>query len=274
MAVALAELYRDRPRLPGKSILKSPKKISSLSDEYLNWVFGIVPLASDLNDLRTAINNSEAILSQYQRDSGRHVRRRYVFPETKDVVVTDLGLNKIQPVALTGIEPWGTAVPLELETTTSRKIWFSGCFMYHLPGGDTLYEKVRRAQIEINKLYGLKVDADVAYNLVQFSWLADWFGSLGSVIHNASNFALSNQVMHYGYVMATTTVTKRYTLRTAGINGMQSDLIQEFGTVIKQRHKATPYGFGLNPQTFTDQQWAILAALGISRGSKFLGVDL
>jgi len=274
MAVALAELVRDKPRLPGQALSKRNwKRISSYSNEYLNLVFGIAPLISDAKDLYKAVTNSEAILAQYQRDSGKHVRRRYYFPETKDVVVEDLGLRTPQPAPIAGVEPWTTTVPLEREITTIRKIWFSGCFTYTLPGGDAILDRIRRAQQELNRLYGIKVTPDVAYALTPYSWLADWFGSIGDVLSNASNFALSNQVMHYGYVMATTQVVHKYTLRTAGTNGLDHDLVQEFETVIKQRHKATPYGFGLNPTAFTDQQWAILAALGISRGPKFLGVD-
>jgi len=273
MAIALAELVRDRPGRPGKAIKrKGAFKPSAYADEYLNTVFGILPAINDAKDLITAIQNSESILAQYQRDSGKHVRRSYRFPETKDVTVENLGSFTPQPSPLVGIEPWNTTYPLVLETTTTRKLWFSGCFRYTLPGGDTLLDRIRRAQQELNRLYGIKATPDVVYNLLPYSWLADWFGSLGSVIENASNFAISNQVMHYGYIMATTEVTKKYSLIGAG--SMGSNLVQEFGTVVKQRHKATPYGFGLNPQAFTDQQWAILAALGISRGHKFLGVDL
>lgn len=278
LSIALAELIRDKPRLPGKSFSKrNAKRLSTYSDEYLNYVFGIAPLINDAKDLYKAITRSEEILSQYRRDSGKHVRRSYHFPDTKDVVVTDLGTAYPQPQPLTGVEPWQVMCPLILETTTIRKIWFSGCFTYYIPGMDNVLDRVRRAQQELNRLYGIKVTPDVVYALTPYSWLADWFGSIGSMLENASNFALSNQCMHYGYVMATTTVTKKYTLRTAGKTfgnvTCDYDLVQEFETVVKQRRKASPYGFGLNPQAFTDQQWAILAALGISRGSKFLGVD-
>jgi hypothetical protein len=36
----------------------------------------------------------------------------------------------------------------------------------------------------------------------------------------------------------------------------------------KERWKATPYGFGLNMAGFTDQQWAILAALGMTKSPR------
>jgi hypothetical protein len=273
MSIALAELLRERPRLPGRTLNKrTAKKLSSYADEYLNYVFGIAPLIGDAKDLYDAMSNSEAILSQYHRDSGQHVRRGYVFEPTKDVVVEELGLRSVQP-APASYHPWFGTYPLTLETTTTRKLWFKGCFTYTIPGMDNILDRVRRGQQELNRLYGIKITPDVVYALTPYSWLADWFGSIGSALENASNFYLSNQVMHYGYIMATQRIVKKYTLHTASNPYIGYDLVQEFETVTKQRHKATPYGFGLNPSTFTDQQWAILAALGISRGPKFLGVD-
>jgi hypothetical protein len=272
LSIALAELLRDRPRLPGKEFKRRPG-VKSTADEYLNYVFGIAPTIKDAKDLYDAFQNSEAILAQYHRDSGKHVRRSYRFPVTEDVTVEDLGVQTPQPSPLVGVEPWNTQVPLIREITTRRELWFAGCFTYHIPGLDTILDRFRAGQQELNRLYGIKFTPDVAYALTPYSWLADWFGSMGPALENASNFSLSNQVMHYGYVMCTTTVTHKYTLRSSQIPLIGYDLVQEYSTVIKQRLKATPYGFGLNPQAFTEQQWAILAALGISRGHKFLGPD-
>jgi len=277
MAIALAELVRDRPKRPGKALSKKKRNIlKNVSNEYLNYVFGWAPFLNDAADLYQAINNHEAIMKQYHRDAGKHVRRGYKFPEIKTVSVSE-STAYLQPAPLAGIEPWEVAVPLTLEITTIRKLWFKGCFMYTIPGMDTILNRVRRAQQELNRLYGIKITPDVLYALTPYSWLADWFGSIGSSLENASNFALSNQAMHYGYIMCETTVTHKYTARCANklplLPKLNYDLVQEFETVTKQRKKASPYGFGLNPQLFTDQQWAILAALGISRGPKFLGVD-
>jgi len=36
--------------------------------------------------------------------------------------------------------------------------------------------------------------------------------------------------------------------------------------VKKERAKATPYGFGVDPATFSEWQWSILAALGLTLG--------
>jgi len=51
-------------------------------------------------------------------------------------------------------------------------------------------------------------------------------------------------------------------------DGSGGPLSQTFVTEVKKRVKATPYGFGLDPDAYTGRQKAILAALGISRVAK------
>jgi hypothetical protein len=64
------------------------------------------------------------------------------------------------------------------------------------------------------------------------------------------------------------TVEDTYT--HSGVNlktGPTGPVSQVFRTVYKRRVKAHPYGFGLTDGDLSPRQLAILAALGISRGS-------
>jgi hypothetical protein len=91
----------------------------------------------------------------------------------------------------------------------------------------------------------------------------------GSVMTNLSAFSQDGLVMRYGYVMETTTVTIRDTLKGVHFWGYgPRDLYHTYGTRSKVRRSATPYGFGLDLDGFTPYQWGIIGALGISNVPK------
>jgi hypothetical protein len=78
-------------------------------------------------------------------------------------------------------------------------------------------------------------------------------------------------VMRWGYIMCHYTCRDTYLAEGVSLKGNASGpLTQTFITDVKKRVKATPYGFGLDTGSFSERQWAILGALGISRGSRLL----
>lgn len=122
----------------------------------------------------------------------------------------------------------------------------------------------QRGLAKYDVLYGVAPTPDVLWNLAPWSWAVDWFANIGDVIENASNALLYSQVLRYGYVMETTTVTDTYTLESPNFKG-GSRFITSLETITKKRVKASPYGFGLTWDGFNTYQLSILAALGISR---------
>jgi hypothetical protein len=89
-SVAMAELYREGlPSLIGASLLKERASfLRGLGGEYLNVQFGWKPLVADLKAAAKAIIDSDDILKQLARDSGRNVhRRRMPSAEVKSTVI-------------------------------------------------------------------------------------------------------------------------------------------------------------------------------------------
>lgn len=266
---ALAELLRDRPRLPG-SALRKRRGPGGAADEYLNYVFGIKPTIEDIKEIADVYRNQASIVKQYERDHGKRVRRRYRFDPIETRTVTEVSSSFYPSLRHVGA-PWDNPSKLMKYETVERQYSFSGAFRYHLDIGEDLRSRVvRNAQIA-HLLYGASFTPDVVWNLTPYSWLVDWVTNAGDVISNITNFALINMVMQYGYIMCETKRTIRYELQSSDIPFIGKNLWQEFVVHTKQRRKATPYGFGLDPaNNFSSQQWAILAALGISRGGKDL----
>lgn len=273
LSTTLGELKRDGlPALVGLEAFRKRGKPSALGGEYLNAEFGWKPLVSSVTKLAHAARDSEKILAQYERDSGKVVRRKYEFPQEVDVTYENLGTNYPKPTQVSYLHQ--SAGTLTKITTTTRRRWFSGAFTYYLDTGDDLRSKMGRASAEANKLYGTRITPSVLWDLAPWSWAVDWVSNTGDVLSNVSAFINDGLVMQYGYIMVEYTRSVEYVLRGYAMAGdpYRSPLYQRFTTTVKQRKAATPFGFGLDIGNFSPRQWAIIAALGISQGGRKMAI--
>jgi len=270
LAQFLGELKEGLPSLIGSSLWKTKfKDFRETGSEYLNVQFGWKPLISDVRKFATAVANADSILAQLERDSGKNVRRRYTFPSEKSVTSS---------VAFPHYPNEGNLTiyltdPGSLSTTTHRKVdkWFSGCYTYYL--SDKTRDRVAATAQKARLLLGLELTPELLWELAPWSWLVDYFANVGDVMSNISRFSNDGLVLRHGYIMYRETVRKEYTWTgnvSIGNKMTPVTLTQTFETTLKVRRKATPYGFGFNLGSLSDSQWAILAALGISRAPKSL----
>lgn len=269
LANFLGELYRDGiPDLIGRSIRRQGLTFESLSKEYLNYEFGWKPLVSDLRKFAKLVIKSNDLIKQYERDSGNNIARRHVFPP---IVTTSI--SSTTPWAVT--PPLRTATfasglyqgPLTKTSVSTTEFWFSGTYSYFLNFGDDSRSRFEHSVSIAEKLLGFEITPEVVWNLAPWTWLVDWFVNIGDVFTNASAFLKDGLIMRRGYIMSRKSSVDTYTLDNIafGIGGKVGRMSQSFGTVSKIRHRAYPFGFGLVPGVFTPRQWAILAALGITR---------
>lgn len=254
LSSSLAELGREGlPTLPGKA--------GNAGGEYLNIMFGYVPLVSDAKKLAQTARNRDALLSQYERDSGRWIRRKYKFPP---VVETSTTSQSGVVCAMVGTPPSGLVQAGQRITTktTEREFWFSGAFTYHLPRSGW-----RRTVAELDYLYGVRPGIDTAWELTGWSWLADYFSNAGDVAKNLTAFKQDGLVMPYGYVMCKTVMTVEETwIGPVRFKDWKETTVSSVKTyTIHQRKLANPFGFGLEFDGLSGRQLSILVALGISR---------
>lgn len=263
--VGLGEIMRDGvPHLPFVHQLKDrAAHFQDLGKEYLNVEFGWKPFCNDLQNMARAAANSHALLSQYERDSGRNVRRRYTLPFTTSTTTSNT-TGVVNPALGDSRYPSVGTFPMEVSKTRSTAMWFSGCFTYHLARSDTALGVMKRGAQEANKLFGILPTPDNVWKAQPWSWAIDWATNTGDVIHNLSALSGDGQVMRWGYLMAHSRAADTYTLSTMSVPEIGRDLFQTFGSEAKSRIHATPYGFGLDQTLFTSQRLAIIAALGIS----------
>jgi hypothetical protein len=259
LAMNLAEFISER------KFFSLPGKAGSLPGEYLNYMFGVAPTVGAVQDLRDAIAEREKITSQYIRDSGRWVRRRAQFEPTRSttrsvktgVYPSSLGMGMPTVLATTGT--------LTTTTRSYQRFWFSGAFTYHLPK-----EGTRAREIAIlDKLYGVRPGStSVAWELMPFSWIADYKVSLGSSVQNIESFAENGIVMPYAYIMCHTRTEVEYdwvgSLRSPTGVFEKAQLTNTVTTESKMRRAANPFGFGVLATDLSPKQWSILAALGLT----------
>lgn len=266
VAVGAAELFREGlPKRIGSELLQDQVKwYRRAGSEYLNLEFGWKPLVNDLRDLSKSIMETEALLKQLARDSGKRTRRRMSFPEVRTTDVQSRSKNYL----FLGNDPGSYDLMRQDDgnttTTSVTKTWFSGSFSYHYDPADLT--NVSRIATQARILYGLRLDPEVLWNLAPWSWLADWFVDVGPVLHNLSMFGQDGLVLNYGYIMQqrddVTTDNMRNVYTFGGPSG---NLSSSFSLVSKRRMPATPFGFGVSFEGFTARQTAILGALGLTR---------
>jgi hypothetical protein len=178
----------------------------------------------------------------------------------------------------TAFKPWtspgGTGFgeisgKLHESLSVERRIRFSGAYMYHVPVSELAIGKMIRSAEEAQRYLGLELTPEVLWNLSPWTWLADWNVNLGEIISNITNFQTDSLVLKYGYIMCETRSRRSYTLvplpAYAGYVGPTGPFTVSFITVKKERVRASPYGFALDPSAYSGRQWAILSALGLSK---------
>jgi len=271
LANFLIELRREGlPKLFGATLWeKHALSARSAGEEYLNKEFGWDPLVGDVRDISHGITHAHSVLTQYERDSGRLVRRRYEFPvEKTDSVVLVSSYDPVLYPDHTALYNLGSPRnSLYKRTQTSSRVWFSGAFTYHLPSDYYSRRETESIAAKASVLLGLDLSPEVVWNAMPWTWAIDWFSSIGDVISNVSDWATDGLVLKYGYIMehhvhkVTYFQVGKGRFKTPGLYCSPVEVCVE----TKRREVATPFGFGLSWSGLTLRQKAIAAALGLTR---------
>jgi hypothetical protein len=289
LATTIGELRSEGlPSMFG-SIISRSKTLRDLAanggKEYLNAQFGWAPLMRDVQALATEVLATRKRLEQYYRDLSREIRRRYSFPEISEVTSTTSTIQTDGEYWVQGNTPLGASTgryftyhsSAPTGTTVVKSVqnsWFSGAFRYLNATEEHDMNTLQKFEEDANALLGTRIDPEVLWNLQPWTWLADWFVNYGDVLGNISSITADRQVMHYGYIMRTVESHVEYSVpglwAASGPTGLGRTRVagpfhNKVTTVRKHRGAASPFGFGLNPDSFTASQWAILGALGISK---------
>lgn len=283
----LGELLKEGvPALFGADTWKERNSfLRDTGGEYLNLIFGWKTLVNEVQSAARQLQNATQVIRQFERDRGRHVRRKLTFP----VIVDNNNVRQLGPSAPNGLYPsvqnanfydafasqYGgkDPGPRFLETSRRQTYRFSGCFQYAVIEGKTFSDKLEAFEQKANILLGTRLTPEVLWNLAPWSWLIDWKLNIGDVLANATYLSTDGLVMRYGYLMRHTVTYNRYTIPDGATfqgGAKTGPIVTLLGRETKERVRATPYGFALNPAGFSAGQWAILGALGLTKAPNTL----
>jgi len=272
LSTFLGELLKDGfPSIPGIRLWEERILLAvKAGDEFLNVVFGWLPLLSDVHQAADALQRATKILQQFERDAGKVVRRKYRYEpvRTEETVLYASNVTPWYGSSAGSIgEIFGRGNVYRTRKTV-RSVWFSAAYTYHLSRSMLGLDGLEGAATEAKKVFGLELTPEVLWNLAPWSWAIDWFSNAGDVIHNISALTQYGLVMKYGYIMESVETRDIYTWEqtSTGSTGMKT-VVPPFEMVCKTklRRQANPFGFGVSWDGLNDLQRAILAALGITR---------
>lgn len=272
LAVFFGELREGLPSLPFLSLLRSrgPKGLGS---EHLNMEFGIKPMIGDIQKACRAVVRAGALLRQWERDSGRQVRRRRTIVDETSVSTLSnttlyIGADLPPGLALSYFADRYSSTPCTRRLTTTNRVWFSGAYSYLAVTPAGFSGKIADYEQRANLLLGTRFTVSDFWELTRWSWLIDWFADVGDVLTNAESLSSDSMVLRYGYLCVHQRAewdlvsTRVVTPLTEGPR-----LVPHIRTwrERKARYRATPYGFGVSVPGFSARRWAILGALGMTK---------
>jgi hypothetical protein len=247
------------------------RALPTTGDAYLAVQFGLLPIISDLQKICLSLVEAHKLLGQYYSGSDTPVRRRYDFKPEESVVIhappTSLRVNT------GGSDPFTANLSLSANsrsTKTTKYTWFTGSFQYHVA---RLYTSNKNASSRLdefwtkaNYLLGTKITPSVIWEIAPWSWLVDYFVGLGDAFALTDLGNTDNLVVRYGYLMRRTIVQDHWVYNQGVYNNVPVGPISRvLITDMKERYKATPFGFGVDPRSLTAGQAAILGSLVASR---------
>lgn len=236
------------------------------ADDYLAYIFGVRPTVASLDALAESLTLSRQVAEKVSRQGWKRIRRRRVRPRVSEVATTTkkdgylLAMRNGNSAAL-----YGT---IHKFTEATQDVWFSSSFRMPTSDTDHWLDQCSELFKRIDLLTGLGLDVRVAWDLIPFSFMADWFANTGDFLESRQVIADYNITCEYGYVMCHTRL--QHTLTASGSWGfyppgaLGGRASYQYSKLVetKQRSKAGPFGFNTKWDGLNAYQWSALVALG------------
>ena len=233
--------------LPGLVASEGGKLLRRIAKYNLRYQFAIRPLVSDLMSMLDFVQLTENRLKELKAlQKGGLGRTRTLASGSKT------STKSVTPNSTYGL--WYNATARH---TTQGRVW--GHVKWYpkttFPATDAgLLSLARRSVL------GLTIDGATAWELIPFSWLIDWYGSIGSYLQATRNIVPCRHTTPQIMIQKTTEYHVGQTgLRTYG--WATQDFVERF--VLKYRTPAEPSPIGARLPILTARQLSIVASLAV-----------
>jgi len=262
LANALVELRE----LPRQLQQRFTRDLLGASNFWVALQFGWLPLLRDVRKFVDIQRNGQKRLKQLIRDNGRSVRRRItLLDETQPFGVTS-GTTYSAFTNQFVTQMYYTTPQYRAQGMIYSRCWASAKFRYWLPPGPRDVEWTKKM---MRRIYGSYVSPSVVYNAIPWTWLIDWFSSVGDLVEATDMGVADRLAADYFYVMYETG-RWRETHSWGTFRGVQGqrvrvDAFTKNSRVRKTRYQGNPFGLPAGKVPTNPMQLSILAALGYSR---------
>lgn len=263
---------------------------SATGSAYLAGQFGWLPFVGEVIRAADATLQAEQYLTQWARDSGRIIKRsrsEVLDQGTFTFSSTYVGLGQGNGTSYSGSSltsngvfvshGWYKGLGLSnlyanIETTVAWKtsVRAGARFQYFAADPDGITAKARRAAQELKLLYGDPlVSLSTAWELIPWSWLADYHVDLGSLLSYQESVATDSLVARSGYQVyeKTASAVSRYTFKYYNSSwSVTGSCLNGAEAQVQHRYPGSPYQWIGEPVDYSPRQWAILGALGLTKG--------
>ena len=262
-----------------RTLMEGRKSVANaIGSEALNLTFGWTPL---IQEYANVIKTGMAIERTVYYESFRR-KRHWVGPSYRKEEQPDVALSFSTTPYDSSSLPEGTIGPaLSSSVLYSSQVVTTAVEDYMLTSKYVGLAKAgRRANsfsdraMEVAQRLGVVDDPEMLWDLTPYSWLVDWFTTMGESIANARTYAPLNGRYTADYAFMT---TKHVANKSGGLLRRISEPSQyerghsltsarsELSTVSKWRERATPFGFGTQLGSLSASQFGILVALGMAK---------
>lgn len=256
--------------------LRDKRLLQGAGSDYLNYTFGWRPFIKDLLDFIELQKKIEKHIYWVRKNNGKWIRRHGNVEMPSSVTTTSNIGNSIAPTLAGYFYTNGRPSEATRVVTTTDHVWFEAKMKYYIQSLEVDTAKSVWSSKLRRKLWGFELTPALAWELMPWSWLQDWFLNVGDVLANFSNSLYDNLVAKYAYVMrnrrvtATVLQTQRYIVTQkyypfAPAPPVTLTLSKIATAECKERDEGTPYGFGCDESSFTPRQLLILTALGLQQ---------
>jgi hypothetical protein len=251
-----------------------------VGSEGLNIMFGWTPLIQEYANL---IKTGMALERVIYYESFRR-KRQWDGPNLRQDLSGTISLNNLNGVYQQSCFPLAGEVT---GTSTGYGIQYQqqaeliALEDYHFSSKYTGLAKAgRRANsfgdqaMDVVKRMGLVDDPELLWDLTPYSWLVDWFSTMGESLANAHVYSPLSGKYTADYAYLTTkqsvsvsgTLLRRITPITGDVKSHSLTSASSMqNSVGKWRARATPFGFGLQLGSLSASQFAVLVALGFAK---------
>jgi hypothetical protein len=247
----------------GQAIRQLNQMLKGFGGGGLYLLFGVAPLVEVATKLPTLTADLEKAIRRAFKHDGRKFHRHIKLKDT-DTTGHFKGTNVCFPTLFA--EAWMKENSGTWTISRKEKIWFETNLIYRIPPGS--YEDKHKALRK--KLLGVRLDGATLYELAPFSWMLDWFTSVGALLNNTMDHTYYRFedpcIMHESRYHKTVKGTVRY-YPTGGSN--VTTTVHPYGSVkvtVKRRQGYTWGEIGLTLEPLANYQLAVFAFLAARSG--------